>query len=1170
MDKADSMWRSGIFLGMNSKSIDSIISTSNDGIQMARSVRAKPETEAWDIEALGKVHSLIEHIGFPDSEDGIGYSGGGHSMPAANPDRPSSPDATVNHGEPNLPPQGPDEVQAPNVSVHVDEGRVMHSDNEPNQEPQNDSNEESMDVEAIQHPVTPQAMSPVRSGAGNGSPQYSPTSPGGMSTGSRNMDELEAPPESRVQVWSAPPESRVHPRPNSDDEMVDEKPQRAALKRLRRHSAEEGEESDGGVMNLIQEVDECERQMEQFRDEDKAILSKMIMGVDVTEIYSRPRIVKMAVSMGLVGGNSLDLRTCWDLSNSAQQARALQLIKDSSPKVVVGSPPGTKFSIIQNLNRHLHQDDPEWNARFNDEVKKATDHLRFSAKVYKLQISRGRYFVHEHPQSATSWEVDSIRDLVDHEDAIKIVADQCMFGLTTTIDGQVIPAKKPTGFLTNSWKVAERLSKRCDKSHKHGSLMEGRAKKAEEYPDELCRQICIGIKEQMAYDETLLCCTIPLNELQMSKVIGDAGCPVAWKDEQHEDTEDDAILKKELELLKAKDGIEWAADDITGANLDPRLVKAARALEMAYFRSMGVYEKVPKSDAIGHKLIKTRWIDVNKGDASSPEIRSRLVGKEYNDGVDPDLYASTPPLEAMRYLMSQAATSSDKQRTMMINDISRAYFNAKAARNLIVEIPAEDRVPGDEGKVARLKLCLYGTRDAAFQWGERVASHLEEHGFVRGKAFPAIYVNTERDILTMVHGDDYLSVGPEHELIWLDKMLKVDFEVKTKIVGHAPHLEKEAKILNRVVRVTSAGWELEADQRHVELVVEALELENSKGNMVPGAVESLEDDAEELDPMQASRYRSIAAKLNYMAQDRLDLMFSVKELCREMSTPKTSSWRKLIKVGKYVKSNPRVVMSYAFQDPVDILEAYSDANWAGCKQTRKSTSGGVIMAGTHVIKAWAKTQSLVALSSAESEFYATVKAATEAIGILSMMSDFRKTATIRMHVDASAALGVIQRQGIGKIRHLATSALWLQSQQLKRILKFHKILGAVNPADLFTKYVSRELMEQHIRNMSAEFRSGRAGATVQLHNVMRRLRQLKALIKIHNTSVRSANHQVDNEILMTDESYKKFLKESAMTMEKGYELWKHRQCSETGTMRKNNEASRSFLNFSGRTFRLSI
>ena len=77
------------------------------------------------------------------------------------------------------------------------------------------------------------------------------------------------------------------------------------------------------------------------------------------------------------------------------------------------------------------------------------------------------------------------------------------------------------------------------------------------------------------------------------------------------------------------------------------------------------------------------------------------------------------------------------------------------------------------------------------------------------------------------------------------------------------------------------------------------------------------------------------------------------------------------------------------------------------------------MIGNHTIKTWAKTQSSVALSSAESEFYATLKAAQESIGIISMCKDLGH----RLFADASAVLGVAQRLGVGRIRHLETGAL---------------------------------------------------------------------------------------------------------------------------------------------------
>ena len=89
-------------------------------------------------------------------------------------------------------------------------------------------------------------------------------------------------------------------------------------------------------------------------------------------------------------------------------------------------------------------------------------------------------------------------------------------------------------------------------------------------------------------------------------------------------------------------------DDMSGDLLDPELVQAARALEVEYLKKMGVYDIVSWAEskkAKREKFIKGRCLDINKGDSSRPDIRTRYVGKEFATGVDASLYARTPPLQ---------------------------------------------------------------------------------------------------------------------------------------------------------------------------------------------------------------------------------------------------------------------------------------------------------------------------------------------------------------------------------------------------------------------------------------------------------------------------------------------------------------------------------------------
>ena len=130
---------------------------------------------------------------------------------------------------------------------------------------------------------------------------------------------------------------------------------------------------------------------------------------------------------------------------------------------------------------------------------------------------------------------------------------------------------------------------------------------------------------------------------------------------------------------------------------------------------MGVYTKVPRSHAGGSKIITTKWIDTDTGDAGNPNYRARLVGREIKTDDRPDLFAATPPLESLRYIVSKCASNraGSKRYCILSSDIKRAYFYAKVVRPVFIEIPVEDRKPGDDNLVGKFNFSLYGTRDAA-------------------------------------------------------------------------------------------------------------------------------------------------------------------------------------------------------------------------------------------------------------------------------------------------------------------------------------------------------------------------------------------------------------------------------------------------------------------------
>ena len=143
-----------------------------------------------------------------------------------------------------------------------------------------------------------------------------------------------------------------------------------------------------------------------------------------------------------------------------------------------------------------------------------------------------------------------------------------------------------------------------------------------------------------------------------------------------------------------------------------------------------------------------------------------LVGRELNFDERNDLLAPTPPLEAMKALISLCAKSEDGREPLRFApiDIKRAYFYAPATRKMFIKLPAEDCLPGGEEMVGELKLSLYGTRDAAMIWAKQYTQHLNKIGFQKRRASACNFVHESRNIRLTCHGDDFIIVAPCKEI----------------------------------------------------------------------------------------------------------------------------------------------------------------------------------------------------------------------------------------------------------------------------------------------------------------------------------------------------------------------------------------------------------------------
>ena len=146
-------------------------------------------------------------------------------------------------------------------------------------------------------------------------------------------------------------------------------------------------------------------------------------------------------------------------------------------------------------------------------------------------------------------------------------------------------------------------------------------------------------------------------------------------------------------------------------------------------------------------------------------------------------------------------------------------------------------------------------------------------------------------------------------------------------------------------------------------------------------------------------YRSAVARCNYLAADRFEIAFTTKELCRAMANPTEMDVKAMSRLIRFLKGLPRMVQRIPFEDrPPTVVEAFVDSDWAGCRKSRKSTSGGILYLGGVAVRAWSSNQNVIALSSGEAEYYAALKGGSSALGFQSMLRDLGIHTSITLYL----------------------------------------------------------------------------------------------------------------------------------------------------------------------------
>ncbi|KAJ0467966.1 putative RNA-directed DNA polymerase [Helianthus annuus] len=413
------------------------------------------------------------------------------------------------------------------------------------------------------------------------------------------------------------------------------------------------------------------------------------------------------------------------------------------------------------------------------------------------------------------------------------------------------------------------------------------------------------------------------------------------------------------------------------ANKDPHW-RQAMADEYSALVRNGTWSLVPRSP--NTNVVDCKWVYKMKQDQTGAITRykARLVAKgfrqqpgvDYHDTFSPVIKATT-----IRTVLSIAVTKGWPLRQL---DVQNAFLHGDLKETVYLQQPPGFVDPMRPDHVCLLHKSLYGLKQAPRAWFHRLSSVLRSLGFRGSKTDPSLFIYSSGKTLLymLVYVDDIILTGNDSAAI----------DTIVRRLSHIFALQDLGKLSSFLgIEIVYRDRDIFLSQK--KYILDLLHRANmSLAKPVPSPMTtssnlSLSDSPPHDNPVQ---YRQMVGALQYVTLSRLDLAFAVNKVCQFMQAPTTNHWSAVKRILRYLQGtiNHGLLLRHdsgsllhAYTDAQ--LTAFSDADWAGCPDDRRSTGGFAIYLGRNLVSWAARKQKTVSRSSTESEYKALADTVAE-------------------------------------------------------------------------------------------------------------------------------------------------------------------------------------------------
>ncbi len=512
-----------------------------------------------------------------------------------------------------------------------------------------------------------------------------------------------------------------------------------------------------------------------------------------------------------------------------------------------------------------------------------------------------------------------------------------------------------------------------------------------------------------------------------------------------------------------------------GAEEDPRTIdealrrpdadkwKQAADVEFQALLDNETWELVPLPP--GRKAIGCRWVFRIKRDEDGNVLRykARLVAQGFSQrpGVDyEETYAPVVRFDTVRTLVALAAST---EQLLHQVDVETAFLHGRLEEEVYMQQPQGYRDKKQPSSVCRLKKSLYGLKQSPRAWNTVLHEHLLKMGFRQATSDTCVYsyVSASSRLLLAVYVDDILLVAPtEQKMQWVKSKLAARFKVKD--LGRAHHL------LGIKVRRNAAGILL-TQTHYIEEIVKRMGFDQAKSSSTPAdpnvalvAKDGYSGDADE------KAYQALVGSLLYAAvATRPDIAQAVSAVCRFTAQPSLVHYNAAKRILRYLVGTKEFGLFYSAgnddnSQPLQ-LSGYSDADWAGDRDSRRSTTGHCFLLADGAVSWLSQRQPVVALSSTEAEYVALSSAAQQGVWMRSLLKDLgheQKTATVIAEDNQGAICLARNPIAHRKTKHIELRHHFIREKIADGTLELRFVGTNEMAADLLTKALPRATFER--------------------------------------------------------------------------------------------------------------